>query len=395
MHAIGLEKAFGYVNGGNGVMPTANALGSTSIKIAIIDTGVDANHPDLQAKIHYEKCFITNLSNSQNSGNYSTDYLGHGTDVAGIAAGYNGNALGFSGVGGLAKIYAYRVFPTPDDNCANEGTSDPQCSADTNDIVSAINDAVAQGVNIISMSLGGGSCSGGVDSDHAEGMAITNALNAGIIVVAAAGNNAVQSPGTIDAPACVSGVIAVGASALDDGQTTGTASYTRNVAGATSANILEYVPSYSQYGSPNTLHSSSSWGIVAPGGDPSSADVSNSTTDDLHWIEHIWTTTPYQANSNDHNFTGNCNSDYPVDSATMGTADCRTLIAGTSMATPHVAGAAALILAVNYAAYHTPAAMKTLLCQTADDLGGDTHQGCGRLNIYRAMAVALGDTSPP
>lgn len=63
------------------------------------------------------------------------------------------------------------------------------------------------------------------------------------------------------------------------------------------------------------------------------------------------------------------------------------------MATPHVAGAVALILAVN-SSYQTPAAMKQLLCQTADDLH-DTHQGCGRLNVYRAMATALGDTSPP
>jgi hypothetical protein len=37
--------------------------------------------------------------------------------------------------------------------------------------------------------------------------------------------------------------------------------------------------------------------------------------------------------------------------------------------------------------------MKQLLCLTADDLG-DSHQGCGRLNVYRAMAKALGDTAP-
>ncbi len=63
------------------------------------------------------------------------------------------------------------------------------------------------------------------------------------------------------------------------------------------------------------------------------------------------------------------------------------------MATPHVAGAAALILAVN-ASYQSPAAMKQLLCQSADDIS-DSHQGCGRLNVYRAMATAIGDTSPP
>jgi subtilisin family serine protease len=63
------------------------------------------------------------------------------------------------------------------------------------------------------------------------------------------------------------------------------------------------------------------------------------------------------------------------------------------MATPHVAGAAALILAVN-PGYQSPAAMKALLCQTADDIG-DSHQGCGRLNVYRAMATALNDSNLP
>ena len=63
------------------------------------------------------------------------------------------------------------------------------------------------------------------------------------------------------------------------------------------------------------------------------------------------------------------------------------------MATPHVAGVAALICGLN-AAYCKPSAMKQLLCQTADSLTIATRQGCGRLNAYRAVAVALGDTDP-
>jgi subtilisin family serine protease len=63
------------------------------------------------------------------------------------------------------------------------------------------------------------------------------------------------------------------------------------------------------------------------------------------------------------------------------------------MAAPNVAGAAALILAVN-ASYQSPSAMRTLLCGTADDIS-DGHEGCGRLDVYRAMAQALNDPSPP
>jgi subtilisin family serine protease len=390
MHAIGLEHAFGYSQSGNGSgIVNPSALGSSGIKIAIIDTGEDANHPELSGQIAYQHCFITNTSGVQSTGSFSTDEDGHGTDVSGIAAAAPNNSLGFTGAGGNAVIYGYRVFPTPDDNCADEGTDDPQCSASTLDIASAINDAVTQHVNVISLSLGGGGCTtGGADTDAVEGAAVANAIATNIIVVAAAGNSGASN---VTAPGCDSGVIAVGATSLDDGQTTGTTRYTSSaVSAATSGNPVEYVASYSQYGSPTAaIHSASAWGIVAPGGDPSGLDVSGLSTDDLHWIENIWTTTPFGGQS-DANFAGECAVDY---NSSNGRIDCRTLIAGTSMATPHVAGAVALILAVN-SSYQSPMAMKTLLCQTADELN-DRHEGCGRLNAYHAMATALADTVYP
>jgi subtilisin family serine protease len=262
------------------------------------------------------------------------------------------------------------------------------CSASTNDIASAIHDAVQQNVNVISMSLGGGGCdTHGNDTDPVEGAAIAEAIAANIIVVAASGNGAPQSTG-VTAPACNTGVIAVGATSIADGSPTGTSQstgYTSNAAGgATAGAPVEYVAYYSQFGIPAaSLNSSSAWGIVAPGGDPADSELSG-TADDLHWIENIWTSTPL-----DSNFAGECTPDY----GTSSVSDCRTLIAGTSMATPHVAGAAALILAVN-ASYQSPTLMKQLLCSTADNLG-DTHQGCGRLNVYRAMARAMGDSTVP
>jgi subtilisin family serine protease len=394
MHAIGLEYAMAYSKSnafsGSTVPPNSGALGSSTIKIAIIDTGEDPNHPELASKIAYQKCFITNAAGTaQSTSNFETDPLGHGTDVAGIAAAATNNGIGFTGTGGNVVIAAYRVFPTPDDNCASDGSIDPQCGSSTADIADAINDAIAQHVNVISMSLGGDDCSSpGVDSDPVEGAAVANAIKAGIIVVAASGNSGGSGVGT---PACDTGVIAAGATSLADGTPNGSG----NALGTANAPV-EYVASYTQFGTTNSIRSASSWGIVAPGGDPSSSASDN---DDLHWIENIWTSAPYQSSSNDNNFTGECTNDYPSSTLTS-SPDCRTLIAGTSMSTPHVAGAAALILSAtggSSSPYASSAAMKTLLCQTADNLGGTSAaiQGCGRLNVYTAMATALMDPALP
>jgi subtilisin family serine protease len=387
MHAIKLEDALAYSQSGNGsTITNVNALGSSSVKIAIIDTGEDPTHPELSSKIAYQRCFVTNAAGTaQSTSNFETDPLGHGTDVSGIAAADTNNSFGFAGVGGKVVIYAYRVFPTPDDNCASDFTSDPQCGASTQDIADAIDDAVTQGVNVISMSLGGEACSSsGVDSDPVEGAAVAEAIAHNVIVVAASGNS---GGGVLGTPACDSGVIAVGATSLADGNPNGSG----NSLG-TSSSPVEYVATYTQYGANNIAHNANSWGIVAPGGDPSGGN----DNDNLHWIENIWTSTPFQSSSSDQNFTGECTNDYP-NGTTATSADCRTLIAGTSMATPHVAGAAALILSATGgtgSAYQSPAAMRALLCQTADNINSSI-QGCGRLNVYNAMATALNDPSLP
>jgi subtilisin family serine protease len=380
MHAVGLNSAWAYSRVGNGSSVTNPlALGAAAIKIAVIDSGADTLHPKLVKKVAYQRCYVTNPAGVQSTSDFSTDELGHGTDVTGLAGAQINSGIGFVGAGGYSSLYSYRVFPTPDDACATPDSTDAQCGADTADLASAILDAVAQKVNVISMSLGGGSCTNGADPDTLEGNAIAEALAAKIIVVAAAGNDGTTA---ISAPACDAGVIAVGASALSDGATNGS-----GVVAGSAATPVEYVASYSNYGSPAaSVHATNAWGIVAPGGDPS--NVTGGDPDDLHWIENIWTSTPF-----DSKFAGGCATDYPVSAPSGGVIDCRVQIAGTSMATPIVAGSAALILAVN-SGYQSPAKMKQLLCATADDIAA-AHEGCGRLNTYRAMATALGDPNPP
>ncbi len=404
MHAIRMEYAFGYSQATNTTgVAHPSALGTHSVKLAVIDTGQDTLHPDLAANIVYQKCFITNeAGTSQSTSDFSTDPQGHGTDVTGIAAavttpsGSNPTDLGFASAGGNTGIMAYRVFPTPDDNCSNPNSTDPVCGADTTDIASAIDDAVTNGASVISISLGGNSCTTpGVDNDATEGAAVANAIANNVIVVAAAGNESTSttSKQPVDAPGCDAGVIAVGATGLDDGTPNGSSASGGNASPAGSSAVpQEYVAYYSNAGTTNTLHSAASWGIVAPGGDPSNAEVTG-TADDLHWIENIWTSTPYMSNANDINFTGECTDDFPNSSGTTAPVDCRTLIAGTSQATPHVAGVAALICGLNSADCN-PTSMKNLLCTTADTIN-DVNQGCGRLDAYTAVATALSDPTPP
>jgi subtilisin family serine protease len=394
MHVVRLEDAFAYAQSNNGSSVTsANALGSTSVKLAVIDTGEDVTHPVLaNAHVVRTECFITDTSNVQSTSSFVTDPTGHGTDVTGIAAGASARGFGFQGDAGNVSLMLYRVFPTPDDSCTNPNSNDPRCSAADVDIASALNDAVANGANVISMSFGGDTCvapsstNPGGDPSTVEGTAIENAIAKNVVLVAASGNGAPKTSG-VASPGCDSGVIAAGASAYNDGH--------QNGSGYTGPDT-EYVANYSQFGSVNSVGSASSWGIVAPGGDPycptssTGECASNGTTYDLHWVENIWTSTPFDAN-----FAGDCSSpDF-----FGGSNDCRILIAGTSMATPHVAGAAALILSVS-SAYQSSSAMKSLLCSTADSIGTTSSpQGCGRLDVYRAMAKALNDpvqpTSPP
>ncbi len=280
MHIVQLEHAFSY------------SEGSTSVKLAIIDTGEDVTHPDLKsANIVRTGCFITDTNGVQSTGTFVTDPDGHGTDVTGIAAEGTNNGFGFAGDAGNVSLMLYRVFPTPVDECAtNPKSTNPHCGSVTLDIASAINDAVANGANVISMSLGDttNNCTSGTDPDSTEGAAVANAIAHNVIVVAASGN---AGNGTVAPPGCDTGVIAVGASAYNDGNPNGS--------GFTGTRA-EYVPSYSDWGSTNSLRNPSSWGIVAPGGD---GDPNSTQTYYLHWIENIWTTTPL-----DDSFKGQCKS---------------------------------------------------------------------------------------
>src|SRR3970040_2208461 len=167
-------------------IPRNEGFEGNGIKIAIIDTGIDYNHPDLfgfgpNGKVVGGYDFV-------DKDEQPMDTNGHGTEVAGIIAA-DGN---LKGVAPKAKLLAYRVSATGE-------------SVSSEFIVSAIHHAIKEKADIINISLGVNKTNEELDRAESE------AVKKGIVVVTAAGNS---GPGiqTIGSPAESIDVITVGAS---------------------------------------------------------------------------------------------------------------------------------------------------------------------------------------
>jgi hypothetical protein len=333
------------------VDPGAWALthGSSSVSVAIIDTGVDESGTDTSDfMIDHQESDLTGVTST--AAGAAQDTNGHGTNVSGLAVAQTNNTYGFAGTGWSTHLQIYRIFP-------QVTMSTPCPTADTSDEALAINHAVANGASVINLSLGAPQSSG---IDTVEQTAIEAAISAGVTVVAANGNEYGTSDGNqSDYPAGYAGVIGVGASAVTDNNSQTNPSYA-SITGETIATYSNSGPT-----------------LVAPGGD-ASADPpanSNSQVDILHWIEGYSTTTPGISSDNCSN-TGNV---------------CRVLFNGTSQATPQVAGVVALMMAYHGGARSlSPAQVETMLTASADVLPGiaSTRQGAGRLDAAKAVAAA-------
>ena len=162
---------------------------STNIKVAIIDSGIDYNHPDLAANYAGGADFTS-------PDNDPMDDHGHGTHVAGIIAAAMNNLTGSpaaeEGVAGVAPnalVLAYKV-------CLADGT----CSDFA--VAQGIAQAIADGANVINLSLGG------PEFSQSSFDAVQDAWNAGVVVVAAAGNDGTTG---LFYPAAHPNVVSVGA----------------------------------------------------------------------------------------------------------------------------------------------------------------------------------------
>ncbi|WP_050616485.1 S8 family peptidase [Bacillus testis] len=257
--------------------------GKNQVIVAVVDGGVDMNHPDLK----------NILLPGYNAANPANQPLAdsHGTHVAGIVAAEKGNGIGGHGIATNVKILPVDVF---DGFIATDAT-----------IAEGIMYAVDHGAKVINMSLGG------YGDSPIMREAVAAAISKGVTVVAAAGND---NSDMVSTPAGYEGVISVG-----------------------SLNSDRKLSSYSNYGP--------SVDVVAPG-----EDVYSSLYD------------PDKKSTYDK-------------------------MSGTSMASPVVAGAAALLLTKN--PNLTPAQVEYILEKTADDLGErgyDLKYANGVINPVKALS---------
>lgn len=178
--ALGAETVWG-MKDGNGASVTGKG-----IKVGIVDTGIDYNHPDLKA--NYKGGYNAIAKN-----NDPKDGHGHGTHVAGIIAA-NGK---MKGIAPEASIYSYRVL-----NNHGSGTNAT--------IIAGIDKAIEDKVDVMNLSLGGSENT----PDDPLALALNKAVEKGITVAVANGNDGDMGNWTVGTPATAEGVISVGASSL-------------------------------------------------------------------------------------------------------------------------------------------------------------------------------------
>jgi serine protease len=265
--------------------------------VAVVDTGVEASHEDLQGRLLQGKDFVDNDDTPQ-------DGDGHGTHVSGIVAASAGNGIGVDSVAPGARVLPVRVL-------GNDGSGSDEA------VAKGIDYAVAQKLDVINLSL----CGLPIDAVVAGGdfqAAVQRAVDAGIVVVSAAGNDSLP---LCEQPEIRGKILCVGA--ID------------------------------KRGMRSFFSSGDSDSVMAPGGSAAGGD------------EDILSTVPP--------------SKYEQ-------------IAGTSQATPHVSGVAALLASLGV---HGPAAIDRIKATARDagPAGPDPMYGVGVVDAQAAVAGLGGSGS--
>jgi subtilisin family serine protease len=181
---IGLQTGFSSIGAGQAQHWTSGR----NVSVALIDTGVDATHPDLAGRIGEQRDFV-----GSSEGDPTRDR--HGTEVAGVIAAVANNGLGIVGVAPAVELLSYRAcWPV------ESGASASRCNSFT--LARALGSAISANARVINLSLGG-------PHDDLLGQLLELAIDKGTIIVGAAPANPDAGGFPNDTP----GVITVSASA--------------------------------------------------------------------------------------------------------------------------------------------------------------------------------------
>lgn len=182
--------------------------GSRSVRVALVDGGVNGTHPDLEDNVIEDQVVTvggavtatgTGVDNDQCIG---TPMAGHATFAAGVLGAVGDNGHSVTGVAWEVSLVDIAVA-SGDFDCAVIPDSD---------VLAGIDYAISQGVDIINLSLGAKA----EECPAAYQQLVNRARGRGIVVIAAAGNHQQSSPGVAAVPASCEGVISVGATKNDD-----------------------------------------------------------------------------------------------------------------------------------------------------------------------------------
>jgi subtilisin family serine protease len=311
-------------------------LNGSGVRIAIIDTGIDASHPDFYfpngtSKIERAVSFV-DYDGDGVPDEPPNDYFGHGTHVASIAAGTGAKSSGrFKGIAYGAKLWNVKVLNREGWGYLSWVIAGVEYAALGPDHMPNTGDEA----DILSLSLGTYWWTDGTDP---LSMACDAAVDAGRVVVVAAGNWGGYF--YIGVPATARKVITVGATDKQD-----------KLAWFSSCG-----PTIDYRVKPD---------IVAPGVDIWAALARGSYIE--YWANQSWIPAI--------DVDGDGRYDY-------------VRLSGTSMSTPHVSGAAALLKQLS--PHLTPNEIKNILISTAKDLGYNAYQqGGGRVNITSAISTPV------
>lgn len=316
--------------------PEAWAAGArgAGVRVAVLDSGIDAEHPDLAPNLNtaLSRSFVPGEDWNIRPG----FYFNHGTHVAGTIAAAD-NSYGIIGVAPEAELVAVKVL------------SEYTGSGSFGGIIQGIVYAADINADIVNMSLGADiphNVPGAAELFVAAGRAANYAHQKGTLLIAAAGNDGrdLDHDASLKSfPAELPHVLSISATA-PIGWATGTSP------------SLDFPASYTNYGQ-------SGIDFAAPGGD--AAYPGNELCQAGVVVQRCWV----------------------LDLVFSTISGGWSWTAGTSMAAPHVSGAAALVISAN-GSKMSPAAVERALRAGADDLGkrgNDDYYGKGRINAANSL----------